>query len=61
MEPRERFEERITIRARPSQLRRLETAARLAGVSRSRILRDGGMRVAREIIQEAAGESETND
>lgn len=55
VQPREKFEERITIRARPSQLRRLETAARLAGVSRSRILREGGLRVAREIIR---GETE---
>lgn len=52
MEPREKFTERITIRARPSQLRRLDTAARLAGVSRSRLVRKGGLELARRVIQD---------
>lgn len=57
VEPREQFTERITVRTRPSQRRQIETAARLAGVSKSRLLREGGLQAAREVIQqETSGE-----
>lgn len=56
LEPREQFTERVTVRARPSQLRRLDVAARLAGISRSRIVREGSLKLARRVIESEAGE-----
>lgn len=58
LEPEEPFSEHLTLRVRRSELRRLDAAADVAGVSRSRILREGGLEVARGILRSAAGEGE---
>jgi len=44
----------LTVRVPPSDLRRIEAAARAAGVTRSRVVRDGARQMAREILREAS-------
>lgn len=46
--------ERVTIRTRPAELRRIDAAAQVAGVTRSEVLRQGALRLAREVLQDAA-------
>lgn len=53
LEPTEKLTKRVTIRATPSDVRRLDAAAEVAGVTRSRVLREGGLQVAREILRDA--------
>lgn len=57
----EPYSERVTFRLRPRELRRLDAAARASGVSRSRIVREGGLRVARQVLRQAAGEDGGNE
>jgi uncharacterized protein (DUF1778 family) len=52
LEPVEKKSRKVTFRATPSEARRYDTAAQLAGVSRSRVLREGAERLAREILSE---------
>lgn len=57
IEPEERRTENVVFRMRPSELRRLEAAADVAGVTRSRIIRSGTNATARQILQRAATDS----
>lgn len=56
LEPEETFSEHITLRARPSDLRKIEAAARVRGVTRSRVLREGALKLARRVLREETNE-----
>lgn len=53
LQPTEPRTERVTIRTRPGELRRIDAAAQVAGVTRSDVLREGALNLAREVLREA--------
>lgn len=61
LEPEEPFSEHVTLRTRPSDLRRIEAAARVSGVTRSRLMREGALQLARELLREEGGSPERED
>lgn len=50
----ERRTERVTARWRPTELRKIEAAARVAGVTVSDVLREGALALARDVLRESS-------